>query len=140
MPPKRKRNKESLRKLKESGKVWEMEATMEFPFVAALPKAERTEHQKLREHLADIKNIIQQRGMIMPARFAASLLGVSRQRVHELIHDHTLEVVDFDGRSYVTESSVVAFAQSERKAGRPLKTPKTDAELWRLSKEYAGMK
>lgn len=115
-------------------------ATIEFPFVAALPKAERTEHQRLRDHLADIKNIIQIRGMIMPARFAASLLGVSRQRVQELVEDKTLEAVEFDGRRYITESSVVAFAQSERKAGRPLKTPQTKAEVWKMSKQYAGLK
>jgi len=113
---------------------------MEFPFVAALPKAERTEHQKLRDHLADIKAIIQSRGMIMPKRFAAALIGVSRQRVDELIQSRTLEAVEFDGRTYITESSLVAYGQSERKAGRPLKTPKTSTELWRVSKEYAGQK
>lgn len=113
---------------------------MEFPFVAGLPKAERTEHQKLRDHLADIKAVIQNRGMIMPVRFAAALLGVSRQRVQELIEAKTLEAVEFDGRRYVTESSLVAFGQSERKAGRPCNTPKTNAELWRISKDFAGMK
>jgi len=95
----------------------------EFPFVAALPKREKSKMAKLWDSFREVKAITDEKGMLLPQKFAADLIGVSRQRVQELVEDGRLERVDLRGHPFITEKSMIAFAQSERKNGRPVKLP-----------------
>jgi hypothetical protein len=110
-------------------------AAIDFPFVAGLPKRERSRFQKLQDEFAKVKAIVAEKGMIVPSRLASKLLGVSQPRIDQLMDAGILERVELDGHPYVTEASIVAFANTERKAGRPPKLP-TIKEAWEMSVEH----
>ena len=116
----------------------------EFPFVQGLAKREKTKLENLWEVLKQAKEIADEKGMLLPSRFAAGLLGVSQQRVSQLMESGKLERVDLRGHPFVTESSVVDYAMSERKAGRPCKIIDEAAEkgtaraAWNFAKEVSG--
>jgi len=107
----------------------------EFPFVEAMPKRDKSRWQKVWDHFNELRSVVAQKGMLVPQHLAAAVLGVSRQRVHVLVNEGRLEAVEVDGYRYVTEQSVVAFADTERKVGRPLKVP-SNSELWKISLEH----
>lgn len=62
-----------------------------------------------------------EKGPIVPTRFVATLLGVSRQRVHQLVKLGMLESVEISGYKWITERSIEVYGKSEREAGRPIK-------------------
>lgn len=93
----------------------------EFPFMAGLPKREKTRLQKVMEHFREIKAISEKKGMLVPARLAARILDVSAARVNDLMKSGTLERVEVNEHPFVTEESLIEYAASERKAGRPSK-------------------
>jgi hypothetical protein len=89
--------------------------------VASLPKKERSRYEQMMDRYRKVKAIVEKKGMIIPAQLAAKILCVSRQRLADLYDEGRIERVDLDGHVYVTEDTLVAYAQSERKAGRPSK-------------------
>lgn len=93
----------------------------EFPFVAEMPKRERSRYAQMKEQFAAVKAIVEEKGMIVPVQLAAKMAGLSNQRIRQLIDSDRLEVVRLDGHVYVTEDSLVELLSSERKAGRPSK-------------------
>ena len=48
---------------------------------------------------------------------AAQSLGISRQRVHQLVHSGRLSTMTLHGRRYVTDASIAAYSL-ERARGR----------------------
>jgi hypothetical protein len=96
-------------------------ATLDFPFVEEIPKREKTRVAKLWDQFAELKAIVDEKGMLLPPVCVAELLNVSRARVHQLTTTGQLERVEFRGQVFVTEESLVAWAQTEHKSGRPLK-------------------
>lgn len=116
----------------ESSKMVKSEA-FEFPFVeqlpklSELPKREQSKLQRVWDRFKALSAITEEKGMLVPVRLAAKILDVSRQRCDELITAGKLECIDVDGHRFVTESSVLAYATSERQAGRPPKVL-TEAE------------
>lgn len=109
---------------------------LEFPFVASLPKREKTKLAKLWEHLSEARAIVKEKGMIIPQHLAAQLVGVSRQRIFTLANEGRLECIEFGGVRYVTEDSLVTFAQSQRKIGVHLGGPRTNKEIWKTAVEF----
>ena len=109
----------------------------EFPFVEELPKREKSRLQKLWDHFTEVKAITAQKGLLVPVRFAANLVGVSQQRVDQLCDNGSLERVYVDGHPFVTENSLIEWAKSERKAGRPPKLPQNNTDAWQVAKTYA---
>ena len=107
-------------------------AVTEFPFVEALPKREKSKLSKLWDELKEVKRLADEKGVIVPQHMAAGLLGLSKQRIGQLIDDGRLEGILIHGTRFVTENSIREFAGTERKAGRPPKIA-TNKELWRLS-------
>lgn len=96
-------------------------ATMEMPFMASLPRRERKAVSSGWQRLGEMKELAEsEKGMPVLVVIAAELLGISRQRVYQIINDGRLEKVEWHGRVYVTEESLIEFAKSERKAGRPV--------------------
>jgi len=98
-------------------------ATPEFGFVNGLPKREKSRWQRVREEFDRLRALTEQHGMLVPVHLAAALAGVSHQRIHQLMDDGRLERVDAggSGHPFVTERSLCAWADSERKTGRPCK-------------------
>lgn len=98
-------------------------ATKDFPFVQELPKRERSKLANLWETLKELRVAFHAHGSVVPQVFAAELLGVSRQRVHQMLESGQLESVTVRGLRYVTEDSLVARAQAEKNTGGRPKAP-----------------
>lgn len=94
-------------------------AVNEFPFVAELPKREKSRLQLFWDRFKEVQALVDRKGTIVPPVVAAELLGISRQRVHELMQGGRLERVEWRGQVFVTEHDLVEFASAERKSGRP---------------------
>ena len=93
---------------------------LDLPFVADLPKREKSKVVRVWEAFQELTRISETEGIPIPQSFAARILDVSPQRVCDLANEGRLTVVQVNGTRFVTENSVVAYAKSERKAGRPL--------------------
>jgi len=93
--------------------------TIDFPFVAEMPKRERSKVATLWDRFQQLKSITEEKGMLLPVVFCAKLLGVSRQRVYVLLDEGKMERIDLDGQMFVTEESFIAWCRAEHKAGRP---------------------
>lgn len=93
----------------------------EFPFVAELPKREKSKLAKLWDQLAEVRAITNEKGLILPQSFVSKLLDVSDQRISQLLDDGKLDGVCINGRRFVTEKSVIEWAGQEHKTGRPTK-------------------
>jgi len=107
-------------------KLFPMEAIAEFPFCESLPKVDESslsKTERLQRRLAVIRTMAETDGQMIPVALAAELLGVSRQRVHEIVTQGNLKKHTIHGTSYVTENSLLEFVKTERKAGRPPKFP-----------------
>jgi hypothetical protein len=107
----------------------------EFPFVASLPKREKSKLAKAWDTFRALSKIAETEGLPIPQLYAAKVLGISRQRVYALVEEGRLKVVIVNGERFVTENSVIEYAKSERKAGRPPKIPETLGEAYRAAKE-----
>ena len=94
-------------------------AINEFPFVAELPKREKSKLADLWDRFQEVKAITDKKGMIVPPIVAAELLGVSRQRIWQLMEGGRLARLEWRGQVFVTERDLMEFAESERKTGRP---------------------
>jgi hypothetical protein len=110
--------------------------SFEFPFVESLPKREKSKLRKVWDELEALRQVSAEKGQLLPVQFVVQLVGVSAQRVHQLMAAGTLERVEVNGRPFVTESSVLAWCKTERKAGRPPKVPTNDREAAAAAWEY----
>lgn len=109
----------------------------EFPFVKDLPKREKTKLAKLMDTFNEARALVETRGMLVPLAFASKIVGVSRQRIDELCGAGKLERVYLGEQPFVTEASLIEWARSERKTGRPVKTPEGIREIWKAARESA---
>ena len=107
----------------------------EFGFVATLPKTEERPKSAW-EKWAEIKRVIDAEEGLVPVRLAVEMLGVSRQRVYELIEEGKVKTFDVVGQQFISFKSLSAWAHSERKAGKPFK-PVTKRQLWRMAQDTA---
>jgi hypothetical protein len=96
------------------------EDSLNFPFVESLPKKEKSKFARIWEQFEALRIVAREKGMLVPIPLAAKIIGVSRTRVDDLIEQGRLETHDVNGHRFVSEASVIAYARSERKAGRPL--------------------
>lgn len=105
-----------------------MEAVCELPLgvswpaasedLSALPRNERV------SRVCDaIRAMTDQRGVLLPVPLVHELLGVSAQRVGQILEQGHLERVKIHGRDYIPEDSLVHYVNTERKNGRPFKMP-----------------
>ena len=119
--------------------VFDSTAT-DFPFVAELPKREKSKLVKFWESFRVFSALRKEHGDLVPQKVAAILLDISTTRVDELVETGKLVRKDFCGHVYITENSLVEVARSERKAGRPLKTieacSSSPGEAWKIAKAH----
>lgn len=95
--------------------------TTDFPFMADLPKSEQAQVKSKFDQLQELALLVSERGLPVPPPFAGKCLGVSVQRVHQLLDAGQLESFDWYGDRYVTKRSLVARMQAEKPKGRPRK-------------------
>lgn len=108
-----------------------VDATFEFPFAASLPVREKSKLAQLWEELRDMREASRERGVAVPIASAAVLLGVSRQRIDQLVADGRFNPVELHGRKFICEDDITEFAKSERATGRPVAFPDDVAGCWK---------
>jgi len=115
----------------------------DFPFVAELPKRERSKLVKLWDAFRDLAAFQEQHGFPVPRTAAAALLEVHPTRIDQLIEAGRLTPYKFHGHVYISENSLVEHARTERKNGRPQKViddcAKSPAAVWKVAKEYGKL-
>lgn len=110
---------------------------LEFPFVEELPKREKSKLVKIWDQFKALSDAQKEHGILLPAVFVASMLGVSRQRVHTLGQEGRLKVIRIGGQPFITEESTIEYARSERKSGRPPNIPNNTREIFQRSMDAA---
>jgi hypothetical protein len=104
----------------ESRKVSSMELTItEFPFVAEIPKREKTKVAKIWDQFQELARVQKEHGIVISQTMASKMLNISSQRVGQFLDEGRLQFVEMDGIRFVTEKSIIEFAKMERKNGRP---------------------
>lgn len=93
----------------------------EFPFVAEMPKREKSKYAQFKERFAAYKAFIDENGSVVPVAVAGKLAGVCGQRIRDLIEEDRIKSCKFEGHIYVTEDTLLDYMATERKAGRPSK-------------------
>lgn len=91
----------------------------DFPFVDELPKREKKKVLNVWDQLAEMRKVIDEKGVLIPPVMVAKLLGLTRQRIYQFMQEGRFETVEFNGQMFITENSIVEFAKTERKTGRP---------------------
>ena len=99
------------------------------PWLFDVPATELKRVKNKWEELAEMADKSEEVGGLIPPALAASLLDVSRQRVHNMIERGRINSWMFFGDRYVSAAEVHAFMASERKPGpkpgdRPLNAKK----------------
>ena len=64
----------------------------------------------------------------------ATILGVSRQRVHQLVEEGTFRHWTFYGMKWLSQNEVVSFAKLNRRAGENQYKPSAK-QMWKDSRE-----
>lgn len=106
---------------------------LEFPWVEELPKREKSRLAKAWDCLKAFSDATKEAGALVPVSFAASILGVSDQRIRDLVNGNILEGIRLQGHLFISERSIVAWARTERKAGRPPKALEGNLQIWKAS-------
>lgn len=79
------------------------------------------------------------RGGLVPMSAVGTILGVSRQRVHQLADEGTFSVFEFYGMKWLLEEEVVSFGKLKRAAGENQHEP-SKKQMWKeaheLGKEF----
>jgi hypothetical protein len=87
---------------------------------------------------ADVKEfmrIIKLHGGLVPMSSVGTILGVSRQRVHQLADEGTFSVFEFYGMKWLLEKEVISFAKLKRAAGENQHEP-SKKQMWKESLEF----
>jgi predicted XRE-type DNA-binding protein len=69
-------------------------------------------------------------GGLLPQSFVATILGVSRQRVHQLVEEGTFSHWTFYGMKWLSQEEVMSFARLNRQQGENQYKPSTK-QLWK---------
>lgn len=65
------------------------------------------------------QGLLEKHGPLYPATMVAKALGVSRQRIYELVEQGYLVQVKVDHHAFISEASVKEWIAQERRGGRP---------------------
>jgi hypothetical protein len=85
----------------------------------------------------NLRAITSQEGGLLPFATAATVLRVSKQRVHDLVKEGTLHPIDLLGKRWLSANELESFVKLQRQAGRPWKAPSIK-EQWVAA--FAGAK
>jgi hypothetical protein len=91
----------------------------------------------IRGMLADVREfakLTKLHGGLVPMSAVATILGVSRQRVHQLVDEGTFKHWVFYGMKWLSQEEVVSFAKLNRPKGENQYSPSTK-QLWKESRD-----
>lgn len=91
----------------------------------------------IRGMLADVREfakLTKFHGGLVPMSAVATILGVSRQRVHQLVDEGTFQHWTFYGMKWLSQEEVVSFAKLNRHQGENQYTPSAK-QMWKESRE-----
>jgi hypothetical protein len=80
-------------------------------------------HEEKENALMRYLRLTQECGGLIPQAMLPAALCVCKQRVSQLVAAGHFDVHQIGGRAYITGDSFEAFLLSERKVGRPVKSP-----------------
>jgi hypothetical protein len=86
------------------------------------------------EDMKEFKRISKLQGGLVPQSAAATALGISRQRVHQLVTEGTLSHWTFYGMKWLSENELVSFAKLHRGEGENQYRPSAK-EMWKAARE-----
>jgi hypothetical protein len=86
------------------------------------------------EDVREFRRIVKLQGGLVPQSVATAALGVSRQRVHQLVAEGTLSHWRFYGLNWLSEAELVSFAKLNRGQGENQYKPGAK-QLWKTSQE-----
>jgi hypothetical protein len=78
--------------------------------------------------------ITQTNGGLVPQSMVGTILGVSRQRVHQLVAEGVFSHWTFYGMKWLSQNEVVAFGKLQRRAGENQHVP-SNKQLWKTARE-----
>jgi hypothetical protein len=88
------------------------------------------------ETTRDFMRISKRQGGLVPQSVAGTVLGVSRQRVHQLVAEGTFSHWSFYGMNWLSQDEVLSFAKLQRQAGENQHKPSAK-QVWKDSREFA---
>lgn len=94
---------------------------MDFPFVATLPKVEKSRLRKAWDMAQTISELVETDGNLIPVSLTCKLLDIGRTRIDQLCAQDRLRRHVIDGHVFITFASIKEFAMSDRArpGGRP---------------------
>ena len=96
-------------------------------------KGKASRIQEIVEDTKEFMRISKQRGGLIPLSTVATILGVSRQRVYQLVSEGVFGHWTFHGMKWVSQAEVVEFAKLDRRGGENQHGPSVK-ELWKASR------
>ena len=103
----------------------------------SVAKEKEAKSTGIRGMLADIREfakLTKLHGGLVPMSAVATILGVSRQRVHQLVDEGTFKHWTFYGMKWLSQEEVVSFAKLNRPKGENQYSPSTK-QMWKESRE-----
>jgi hypothetical protein len=76
----------------------------------------------IREEFARFQMVAKHVGGLVPQAQAARILGLSKQRINDLVAGGRLREHDFFGKNFIACADIEKFQGQERPSGRPKKT------------------
>ena len=84
------------------------------------------------DDVKELMRLTKLHGGMLPISACAIVLGVSRQRVHQLVDEGTFSVHEFYGMKWLLEKEVVPFARLNRHAGEN-QFKLSAKQMWKVS-------
>jgi hypothetical protein len=101
----------------------------------SLPKNEKSSVLRgMMENVREFVRLTNLHGGLLPQSAVATVLGVSRQRVHQLVEEGTFSHWTFYGMKWLSQKEVVSFAKLNRQQGENQYHPSTK-QMWKESRE-----
>jgi hypothetical protein len=86
--------------------------------------------------MREFAKLSQLHGGLLPQSSVATVLGVTRQRVHQLVEEGTFSHWTFYGMKWLSQEEVFSFARLNRQQGENQYKPSTKS-LWKDAREAA---
>jgi hypothetical protein len=103
----------------------------------SVPAAKAAKSTGIRGMLDDVREfakLTKLHGGLVPMSAVATILGVSRQRVHQLVDEGTFTHWTFYGMKWLSQEEVISFAKLNRPKGENQYTPSVK-RMWKESRE-----
>lgn len=95
-------------------------ATFDSPWLLDVSATDGAD-KSFKQELSEFVELNKQEGALITASQAAMIIGVSKQRVAELVQDGRLNRWERIGAKYLSFNEVIRFSQETRQTGRPKK-------------------